>query len=88
MKYTLKILYCFLFMWVGVTFADTTSNLNTVQLPIADHSATALQQAFNQGFDAVMTQLTGNPEVMSLPDISPAKKKMLNGMCNLIVMLT
>jgi len=53
--------------------ADVVAHLNTAQLPVADHSSQALNQAFSTAFDDVLIKMTGNPSIGTLPAIQSAK---------------
>lgn len=65
----------FVSVWNVVTaFASPMQDLNTVTIPVADHSATALHQALAKGLFQVLTRMGGSEEldIASYPSIKQA----------------
>ena len=50
-------------------------NLNVVQVPVASKERSLLMPALQQAFADVLVKYSGNPDVMSLPDVQAAVRE-------------
>lgn len=74
-KYIKIIMIAFAFFICGFAVADTTNNsssLNQVVVAVTDRSAPALQLALQSAFAEVLSKMSENPDVMTLPAIQKA----------------